>query len=341
MPQSSALSSVVAIPSEEREEAVPPAPEDAPVLPLVSLSCGNGIIEFPEECDDGGTDAGDGCDGACTIEQMPGTALCGNSTLDRQEGCDDGGQEDGDGCSAICALEPGIRGSCGDGMVTAGEQCDDGNTADQDGCSRLCRIETAMVIPNPACGNGNINPGEECDDGNGKTGDGCTDTCFFEEGLLGDGIVQHALGEQCEPLLSTVPCLPNGRFALHSCGNGVLDPQEECDAGEGNANTSGAICRTDCSRAACGDGVIDPGEECDDGNWVNGDSCSRSCKRGAGGHEPVTVTPSPVDMGTVQAQLNYAQQRRSLERTGPAAIITAAAGAAAGIGWMRRRRALA
>jgi cysteine-rich repeat protein len=27
----------------------------------------------------------------------------------------------------------------------------------------------------------------------------------------------------------------------------------------------------------CGDGIVDPGEECDDGNGKNGDCCSATC----------------------------------------------------------------
>ena len=33
----------------------------------------------------------------------------------------------------------------------------------------------------------------------------------------------------------------------------------------------------------CGDGHLDPGEECDDGNRINGDGCSADCKIECGG----------------------------------------------------------
>ena len=36
----------------------------------------------------------------------------------------------------------------------------------------------------------------------------------------------------------------------------------------------------------CGNGIIDPGEECDDGNQINGDGCSGMCKV----ENPVTMT---------------------------------------------------
>ncbi len=63
------------------------------------------------------------------------------------------------------------------------------------------------------------------------------------------------------------------------CGNGTLDPGEECD----DANTvSGDGCSAACTRenpSPCGNGTLDPGEECDDANTVSGDGCSAACTR--------------------------------------------------------------
>jgi cysteine-rich repeat protein len=92
------------------------------------------------------------------------------------------------------------------------------------------------------------------------------------------------------------------------CGNGVMDPGEECDPG----TAQDAICDPDCTMSVCGDGFVNEkageqcddvvespfcnaekcrvpvcgdgvqnrraGEECDDGNLVNGDNCSAQCK---------------------------------------------------------------
>src|SRR5262245_1623991 len=66
------------------------------------------------------------------------------------------------------------------------------------------------------------------------------------------------------------------------CGNGVVDPGEECDDGN---TTGGDGCSSECTNetpgAHCGDGHIDPGEECDDGNPDDGDGCSSTCKKEA------------------------------------------------------------
>jgi hypothetical protein len=63
------------------------------------------------------------------------------------------------------------------------------------------------------------------------------------------------------------------------CGNGIVDPGEECDNGSFNTDEPGEIgstCRTDCTYARCGDGIIDPGEICDDGEEDG--YCSDDCK---------------------------------------------------------------
>jgi cysteine-rich repeat protein len=44
--------------------------------------CGNGTTELGEQCDDGGTDPGDGCSATCTIEGVVGEVESNNSTAD-------------------------------------------------------------------------------------------------------------------------------------------------------------------------------------------------------------------------------------------------------------------
>jgi cysteine-rich repeat protein len=63
--------------------------------------------------------------------------------------------------------------------------------------------------------------------------------------------------------------------AAAACGNGVVDPGEACDDGNGS-NTD--ACLTSCVAASCGDGFLHAGvEACDDGNRVSGDGCSATC----------------------------------------------------------------
>ena len=61
------------------------------------------------------------------------------------------------------------------------------------------------------------------------------------------------------------------------CGDGTLDPGEECDDGN---NVDGDGCSAECTVEAvhfCGDGIVDEGEVCDDGNKDNNDTCRNDC----------------------------------------------------------------
>jgi cysteine-rich repeat protein len=136
--------------------------------------CGNGTIETGEECDDGNTAPGDGCDAACDREPPPN---CGDGNVDYADGeeCDDGNTAPGDGCDDTCALEAPV--TCGNGALdlASGEECDDGNTSPGDGCSPSCQLEPVGA----ACGNATMEAGETCDDGNTVNGDTCNPTCNF------------------------------------------------------------------------------------------------------------------------------------------------------------------
>lgn len=94
--------------------------------------CGNGVIEAPEECDEGAENLDTkSCTSICK------NAVCGDGLLQTGvEACDDGNLSNDDECTDLCALA-----SCGDGLVFDGaEECDDGNTEDFDECSNSCTI---------------------------------------------------------------------------------------------------------------------------------------------------------------------------------------------------------
>lgn len=97
------------------------------------LSCGNGMLDPTELCDDGNLQNGDGCEGTCR------PTGCGDGTLTGGEACDDGNATSGDGCDANC--QPS---GCGNGAWSAFEQCDDGNLVSGDGCSASCTIECGV-----------------------------------------------------------------------------------------------------------------------------------------------------------------------------------------------------
>jgi fibro-slime domain-containing protein len=235
----------------------------------VNATCGNGIVEGAEECDDGNTISGEGCTSDCKLESdwacpKPGepcisTVVCGDGRISGAEICDDHNIVDDDGCSANCsAVTPGwvclVAGArcqpkCGDGLLKGWEQCDDGNTDAGDGCSATCLVETGFACPTAGqpchvtvCGDGNKEGAESCDDGNTVPGDGCTMDC------------------KAEPVCT-------GNLDINGC------------------------------TSPCGDGLKLPEEECDDGNRSSGDGCSADCKLEAGWNCKVvaeTTTSVPI-----------------------------------------------
>ncbi|MEO7034383.1 MAG: DUF4215 domain-containing protein [Polyangiaceae bacterium] len=277
-------------------------------VPEAGPGCGDGVVnQKDEECDDGNTLPGDGCSGACTIEDFSkcpqaggpctSTIICGDGKLEGAEVCDDGNTADGDGCSADCLIsDPSYDCSvlaqmcinlvvCGDGKVTGDEQCDDAKNPH--GCLDDCSgVEPGYICSQPGkacikvkvavCGDGALDPGEQCDDGNNITpGDGCSSSCTVDAGWV---------------------CPTAGVACLQEvCGNGVRTPDEQCDDGnivdgDGCASSStGAAtkCKVEvgwvCPTAGqpcipkCGDGIKTGYETCEDGNTKSGDGCSSAC----------------------------------------------------------------
>jgi fibro-slime domain-containing protein len=225
--------------------------------------CGNKAIDSGEQCDDGNKVAGDGCDVSCQIEsgyRCPNVGeacvfvgVCGDGQLSSAEGCDDGNTASGDGCAGDCsAVEPGwvchapgrrCVPLCGDGVITQPENCDDGNTNNGDGCSSVCLVE----------------PGWSC------TGSGSSSSCTKSQ--CGNG--KQEAGENCDN--GTPPLVASGTNGLfYGDGSGC---SKTCTR-EPNCRPSGT---TQACTTSCGDGNIDPNEQCDDGNQANGDGCSSSC----------------------------------------------------------------
>jgi len=117
-------------------------------------------------------------------------------------------------------------------------------------------------------------------DGNGDSV-ATTDIGAVEIGC-GDGVAQSFLGESCDDGNTDNNDACNNACTSTSCGDGVVNPGEECDNGAANSDTEADACRATCTSARCGDGVIDAGEACDDGNTANGDECTSTCEEGAG-----------------------------------------------------------
>ncbi len=81
-------------------------------------SCGDGVVDDGETCDDG-LDNSDTTVDACRTDCT--AAACGDSVQDTGEQCDDGNTTDGDDCSATCLIENTV---CGDDVVEGFEECE-------------------------------------------------------------------------------------------------------------------------------------------------------------------------------------------------------------------------
>ena len=114
--------------------------------------CQNGLVEAPEQCDDGNNVTGDGCAPDCTLQAI---STCGNNTVEPTEECDDGGLVDGDGCSSTCTIEPGF--TCRGAPTVINDDCDN------DGLTNLTEDANGDSVVNP----GETNPYDADSDDDG------------------------------------------------------------------------------------------------------------------------------------------------------------------------------
>ena len=274
-------------------------------------TCGDGLVDGAETCDDGGTTGGDGCSATCQAEPgyecsgSPSTCstVCGDGVVIGTETCDDGNTNAGDGCDATCQTENGYDCTgtpstcteiCGDSQIVGTETCDDGGTSAGDGCDATCQVETGYncvgepSVCNEVCGDGEVVGGETCDDGGTSPGDGCSITCQVEGGFQ---------------------CVGAPSVCTGICGDGLVRGAETCD----DADTdSGDGCNSTCQvetgyqcvgqpstcTAICGDSLVRGAETCDDGATVSGDGCSSTCQTESGylcAGEPSTCAPECGD----------------------------------------------
>ncbi|MBI5488839.1 MAG: hypothetical protein HY905_16015 [Deltaproteobacteria bacterium] len=222
--------------------------------------CGNTLVEPGEECDDGNSVAGDGCEGDCTW------SCTGNADCLDEDVCN--GTES-------CPLETH---ACVRTGPPVGVAC-----RTSDGADGVCRGGLCVI---PTCGDGNPDPGEECDDGNTSNTDACLNDCRLAE--CGDGFVWSG-EEECDG--ADVPCTTDcdsaGLRVCTSCTladacrppvevcNGVDDDCDDaCDDGFGcclGTVATGTVGLCGYSQA-CGAGCI-PGHR-DFGAVPANDTCA-------------------------------------------------------------------
>lgn len=240
--------------------------------------CGNGRHDFNEVCDRTASDGGSNCNSTCTSD-----GTCGNDVHDAYMGEECDGRDLPAGfelyrCSDTCKIV-----SCGNGILEeeAGEECDPADDSAPDG--EVCNADCTLS----RCGDGKRGPDEVCDPGEDPD---CNSECGTVKGC-GNGTVDKENDEECDPAPEAdgpTECAPNCKW--RRCGNSYVDDvgeyDEVCDDGN---TTPGDGCSAECdSREVCGNGVLDRDFEkgdqdarwelCDDGNRADGDLCSKDCK---------------------------------------------------------------
>lgn len=255
-----------------------------PVATVASLSgCGDGVVSFGEDCDDGNQVNFDGCsalclwEGSCVPSSPTDTlcsdgrpATCRNAVLDWGEECDLG---------AVT-------------QVTSTATNYDVAVCDPTSCLRLGNTRYGVSV----CGNGIVEAGETCDTGaepNGDDADGCTDRCVHtgSADTCGDGQVSFA--EDCET------CWLAGGTSSYTSTSGVCS-RSDWGMGQSVVNGDGcsATCRLEPTPAgssyynipSCGNGRVDVGEDCDDHNTVGGDGCSARCLNEGSSYSSASTT---------------------------------------------------
>lgn len=97
-----------------------------------------------------------------------------------------------------------------------------------------------------------------------------------------------------EPTTGTITGSATKSWIDPECGNGIVEPGEDCD--DGNADNTDS-CRTDCTLPVCGDGFVQPGEQCDDGNQNPNDDCKNDCTNNVCGDQVVNPGSEECDDG--------------------------------------------
>ena len=225
-------------------------------------SCGDGTLNPGESCD--GTDLGTAscqasgyengevtCNGDCTVNYDQ-CYTCGNGLIEGVEECE-GADLNGETCGTAgfvdgtlacgddCMFDTDDCHMCGNNITDAGETCDGTDTPGMicqtmglgyTGGDLICDSVCGDYDDSGCytCGDGNVDENEECDGAN----------------LDGQDCSTLGLGS------GTLSCFGNCTFNLNEC--------------------------EDVPAEYCGNGIIDPGEECDDGNRLNSDDCSEFCK---------------------------------------------------------------
>ena len=244
-------------------------------------SCGDGIVEAPEDCDFGaGNGVGTGCEANCkfscsktpescvTVDLCAGTNACTTVTVSGATGqkCVTGAPPpDGTACGTGGTCSGGLcrMATCGNGTIETGEQCDfgAGNNGPGTGCELDCQF-SCQTAPTDSC------PG--------------SDPCSASPQKCSPVTVAGHPGQKCaaQPVLAQCASCGGANICVgnvckaNQCGDTCVAGTETCDP------PNGTTCSASCTTIVCGDGKREGLEQCDDGQSppLNLDGCDSTCK---------------------------------------------------------------
>ena len=246
---------------------------------VCTTSCGDGVPAGAEACDDGNMVDGDGCSMACAVETgfaCTGTpsvcaAVCGDGVLAGTEECDDGNTDGGDCCSAMCEIEAGCEVEPNNTIATANDfmalQVNGFVNGFVDPAGDVNYYSITLTEP----GNLTVETfggvlGTPCAT-SGTPDDVDTRVRVF------DGVSPTALGSNDDKAANWC-----SRLVLNNLAAGTYYVAVDASTFADPAATFDYSLQLSIKYFACGDGVIDPGEQCDDGNMMPGDGCNATCQ---------------------------------------------------------------
>ncbi|CAD8148113.1 unnamed protein product [Paramecium octaurelia] len=143
--------------------------------------CGDNILQWNEECDDGNNDSRDGCVDCYFSTDRCSPSICKKCYQGYCSVCNDGyylnGYNECQQCSQSCLT-----------CITSPQNCLQCRFTLEDKTCKMCEQEFGLQIKDDkctaVCGDNIFVDIEQCDDGNIIDGDGCNSQCKVEEGFI-------------------------------------------------------------------------------------------------------------------------------------------------------------